>query len=376
MPIPTFSLRYPSEIIFGTNALNEIVPRLKPFKTIMIYASESATESYAFSRLIKQLQASKLNYYLAIGIAPEAPLSEVRRFIKYAREVNAEAIVGIGGGTIIDAAKVVAAIAPSKQTLNSLFSGKQALKQKGLFFMAIPTTAGAGSELTQNSVLLDTKNEVKRSIRSPFMLADVAVVDPDFTLSCPDSVTVFSGLDALTQAIESYLSKKANPISQEQALDAIRLMMANVIPATLHCSDPLYRSPLALGSLLSGMAFSQTGLGAVHAFAHPIGARYDIPHGLICAALLRDVLDLNYDAIEKKLEQIALACGLGPSAKCFLTTLNDLFEKLQVPNLKALGITVNDIDYIVANCRSNSMLTNPRELTEEQIKAFFQKILK
>ena len=212
--------------------------------------------------------------------------------IKIARKKKSDVVIGLGGGSAMDAAKAIASLARQSGTIWEYHSGKK-IEKEGLPFVAIPTTAWTGAEITNNSVLTDRKVSLKKSIRSPYMIARVALVDPDLTLFLPSQVTAYTGMDAFTQALESYVTRTSNPITDTLALQAIEIIFQNLPQAVANGKDAETRGKMALGSLLSAMAFSNSGLGAVHGLAHPIGARFGVPHGLACAILLPHVIGFN-----------------------------------------------------------------------------------
>ena len=212
------------------------------------------------------------------------------RLIRAGRDFRAECVVAVGGGSVMDSAKAAAALIPLDGWCADYFSGEREIPGKGLFFAALPTTAGTGAEITNNSVLTDPATKIKKSLRHPSMVADLAIDDPMLPLSCAPSLTAASGLDAFVQAFESCTSPKANTATRALAYAAIRRIRESLIPA-FRCPDDIEaRSGMCEGSLLSAMAFSQTGLGAIHGLAHPIGSLLHVPHGKACATLIPAVV--------------------------------------------------------------------------------------
>ena len=231
----------------------------------------------------------------------------------------------------------------------------------------MPTTAGTGTEVTCNSVLTDVERMEKKSLRSPHMLARVALVDAELTVSQPPGLTAWTGLDALTQAVESYICLKAHDVSRALAAAAVRQLLAFLPTAVREGANRVAREAVAEGSLLSGMAFSQSGLGAVHGLAHPLGLALDLPHGLTCAILLPHILRLNMAACPAALDMLAAGVGVGGRA-ALVERIATLCRELGVPStFGRCGLTPAKFPQILAACRSASMKSNPRHLSDEEI---------
>lgn len=363
-----FTLNYPPRIIFGVGRSKEL-PELLPdhVSGVLMVVGDHFADSGAAAALAASLRPRRVE--LAIGIKPEPPLSEVDRLVGIGRDVGIDAVVAVGGGSVIDAAKAAAAIIPAGGSVREYFDGERRISGKGLFFAALPTTAGTGAEVTKNAVLTDRGSKIKKSIRHPLMTADLAVVDPSLTLDCPSALTAASGLDALTQAIESFVSLNANPVSRALARDAVGLLFPN-LPRVYHAPDGIAaRTAMAAGSLLSAMAFSQSGLGAAHGLAHPIGSLLDIPHGLACAVLLVPVCRFNSPEKAADYAELASACGLDGGGPGFIEALDDLVSALDITaDFASFGLSEKHFPFIVANCRSNSMKGNPRFMSDEEVK--------
>ncbi|MBN2449112.1 MAG: iron-containing alcohol dehydrogenase [Lentisphaeria bacterium] len=305
----------------------------------------------------------------------DPPLECVDALIGRLRETSAQAVLAVGGGSVLDAAKTAATIAPRGERVRPYFEGSEAIPCPGLPVVALPTTAGTGAEMTQNAVLSDhERGGVKKSLRSPFMVPSGAIVDPELTLSMPPELTAHCGMDALTQAIESYLSRAANTVTQMLAAEATRLLLGNLRDTCRNGHYMALRSRVAEGSLLSAMAFSQSGLGAVHGLAHPIGHALKLAHGLTCAILLPHILEFNASACGEHLERLAAATGTGGTPG-FLEAVHGLCAGLEIPeNFAAYGLKDVDPDSILVHCRSGSMKTNPRLMTDEDILSLLKRL--
>jgi len=276
---------------------------------------------------------------------------------------------------VIDAAKAAAAIIPLDGETSDYFYNKKSITGQGLFFAALPTTAGTGTEATPNSVLTDPETEIKKSIRHDNMFPNLAIIDPELTYSCPRDLTAHSGLDALTQAIESYISRDANSVSKALAAKATQLIF-NALPIV--CADlknQSARNDMAEGSMITALAFAQSGLGSVHGLGHPIGSKLHVPHGLCCAVLLPKILRWNQDFCSEALNKLALSCGCA-NGNDFITQIEKLCKNLGIPdNFREFGISSDIFPFVLKNCRSGSMRSNPRHFEDNEILEILESLL-
>ncbi len=371
-----FTLLYPPKIIFGCGKLSDLGKEVRAFgKEVLLVTGRSAIrKSGTLDRALDILKSSGVDAVLFEKIESDPSLKTVDEGTKLARDEKCDAVIGIGGGSPIDAAKAIASMAKQPATIWDYHAGRE-VEREGLPFIAVPTTAGTGAEITKNAVLSDTVKLVKKSVRSPFMVAKVAIVDPELTLSLPPDVTAYTGMDALTQAIESYVTKSSNPFTENLALRAIELIYHN-LPDAVRCGDDIrIREKVALGSLLSAMAFSNSGLGAVHGLAHPIGVRFKVPHGLACAVLLPHVMELNTEAKPGKFDDIAAVIGCGKAEET-PGAIRELLKTIGIPdNFRDRGISEDDLPTIIAGSKSSSMSKNPRALSDQEIEELMQKVM-
>jgi alcohol dehydrogenase class IV len=226
-----------------------------------------------------------------------------------ARTHKVDGVLGIGGGSAIDAAKLVAALVDSEQTVPEVF-GIDRLTERKLPLVCLPTTAGTGAEVSPNAILLDESNALKKGVVSPYLVPDAAYIDPQLTWTVPPAVTAATGLDALTHCIEAYANKSAHPLVDTYALQGIRLISANLVRAVRDGSDAEARAALSLGSLYGGLCLGPVNTAAVHALAYPLGGRFQIPHGVSNALLLPHVLRFNFSAAAERYADIAAALGV------------------------------------------------------------------
>jgi alcohol dehydrogenase class IV len=312
-------------------------------------------------------------------VAAEPDLDLIRAGVAQCREAHADVVIATGGGSALDAAKAIAILATNPgDPLEYLEVVGRALpfSHNALPCVAVPTTAGTGSEVTRNAVLGSPEHGVKASLRHASMLPRVAVLDPVLTLDLPCSVTVASGLDALTQLIEPYVSARANPLTDAICLDGIRRVATALPRAVRNPADIDARSEMLYASLLGGIALSNAGLGVIHGFAGPVGGRYRAPHGAVCAALLPYGVAANLGALREQGASVdryanvgaALTGRDGASADDAVTALLELCGGLGVPGLATFGITEDALDSLAAQAaKASSMKANPVTLRHEQL---------
>lgn len=318
----------------------------------------------------------------AYPVGGEPTVEAIRQGIAAAREHGAEAVLGLGGGSALDAAKAIAALADHgtdpMEHLEVVGAGRP-LTRPGLPCLAVPTTAGTGSEVTRNAVL--SVGALKASLRSPTLLPRVALVDPDLLVGAPPATVAASGSDALSQLVEPYLSLRANPVTDALALAGIRRSARSLARAGRDGldDDPPGREDLALASLLGGLCLANAGLGAVHGLAAVLGARYAAPHGAVCAALLGPVVEGNLAALRARdsahpilarFADLAAALTGRPDATADEAGrwLADLRIGLGVPGLGGYGMGEADLPELVAQARlASSMQANPVQLTDDEL---------
>ncbi|MBQ9776309.1 MAG: iron-containing alcohol dehydrogenase [Lentisphaeria bacterium] len=356
-----YSLSYPGKIIFGNGERRQL-PSLLPAGAVLVICGRHSRKRIA-DELLPLLNGRKTE--LLSDINPEVPISDVIRACDAARRICASAVIGWGGGSAIDCAKAVAALAPCDGNAADYFYGRKKISSKGLFFAALPTTAGTGAEVTGNAVICDPETGIKQSLRGVGMVADLAIVDPELTFDCPPRVTAASGMDALTQGLESLISKKADTVSSALALQAVKRLFFHLEDACRNI--PAAREAVAEGSMLAGLAFSSSGLGAVHGIGHPLGSICHIPHGVCCALLLPVILKWNYSVCREKLDAIAAELGLA-DGNALISAITALNGRLGIPaNARSYGLSAEKFDFIVRNSRSGSMKCNPRDLSDADI---------
>lgn len=367
-------------ILFGAGAVAGAGKLIRPWgkRALVVTGSHPARADY----LVKLLVDVGIDV-TAFTVAHEPSVDTIRQGLAAVADARAEVIVGFGGGSVIDTAKAIAGLAtnPGEMTdyLEVVGAGKP-LVEPALPWMAIPTTAGTGAEVTRNAVIAVPQHRVKVSLRSPFLLAQAAVVDPELTLELPASVTATTGMDALTQLIEAYVCNRTNPLVDPLCVAGIPKAVRALETVGESPSDISARTDLSQAAMWSGLALANAGLGAVHGFAGPIGGMFAIPHGAVCAALLAPVMRANIKALRlrggsghaalARYEEIARWLTGRPEARAEEGAQHAaaLVAKLQIPKLSSFGLGQADIPAVIAQARqASSMKANPLVLTDEEL---------
>ena len=320
---------------------------------------------------------------------PEEPTTQLAlAAVEEARRQICDVVIGMGGGSVLDTGKVVAALLTNSGQLMDYLEviGKgQPLKRKSAPFVAIPTTAGTGTEVTSNSVLDSPEHRVKVSMRSPYMLPDLALIDPELTYSMPGRITAVTGLDAFTQLLEAFVSVHANPLTDGICREGLQRAARSLKRVYLDGQDVAARRDMCLASLFGGLALANAKLGAVHGIAGPLGGMYHAAHGALCAGLLPFVMEANIEALESRasnspaldryIEVARLVTGL-PAARAAdgIAWVRNLCVQLEIKPLAAYGIEEKDFTDIVVKARkASSMKGNPIELTQEELREILHK---
>ena len=380
-----FTFLNPPKIEFGRNKVMQLPIAIKKYglDSLIVTGKTFLKKSGLIDKISSLLMENNINFTIFNEVEPEPSIETIDKGIRLGRDKKINSVVGIGGGSVLDVAKAIAGMIPQDIKSVREHVGKN-LTKKGIPFIALPTTAGTGSEITKNSVIIDRKRDVKESIlRDPQLIAKVVIVDPDLTVSMPPKITAASGADALTQAIECYVSKTTNEFSNTLALRAIKLLAANLKGVFLDGNDIIKRENVALGSLMSALAFSNGGLGAVHGLAHPIGYLFDVPHGVICGLLLPHVMEFNKNTKPQEFAEIgeALNPNLINSSQTDkilggISFIKKLLVDLELPTrLSELGIKKTDIKNIVDRTGGSSLMKNPRETSKELLEKLLLKAM-
>ncbi|MGO9017219.1 MAG: iron-containing alcohol dehydrogenase [Syntrophobacteraceae bacterium] len=374
-----FEFTTANRILFGPGTLREVASiAVHLGNRALIVTGRSPDRA---STLVSQLESKGISVF-SFTVGSEPTLETVQSGAGEARANGCEFIAGFGGGSVIDTGKAIAALLANKGELLDYLEviGKgRPLTEPSLPYIAIPTTAGTGSEVTRNAVLASPEHRVKVSLRSPYMLPRAAVIDPELTRSLPPSVTAATGLDALTQLIEPYVCNSPNPLTDALCREGIRRVSTSLRRAWLDGDDLNARTDMSLASLFSGMALANAKLGAVHGLAGPLGGVLSAPHGAICARLLPFVMETNLKSIEKRapgspaLPRYSAVARLltgeeaaGPADG--VLWLQSLCREFEIPTLSRQGLSRQMIPAIANQAmRSSSMKGNPIEVNELEL---------
>lgn len=303
--------RLPQEIYFGPGEGKRVGEHLRRFgkRPLVVVGKRFAQESGILDEVLQSLSSASCEAVVFSGVPPEPTLEVVDEGVKVARESRCDSVVALGGGSVLDCGKAIAGVVPNGESVVPYFEGAPLL-HPALPWIAMPTTAGTGSEMTNNAVLTDASRKLKKSVRSPLLVARVALIDPTYTYSLSPYRTAVSGVDALVQAIEAYTSPHANVITDVLALEAIRLLWEYLPQVVRDGKNPFFRKQVAKGSMLSAMAFANASSGPCHGLAHMVGPEFDIPHGEACGILLPPVIRFNAQVLEERYQSIAKCVGL------------------------------------------------------------------
>ena len=378
----TFDFATAGRILFGGGVVSQLADHARTMGGRVLVVTGASPER------AKPLVAGLDCVFFAVPGEPA--VDTIRQGVAAARDAGCEMVIAIGGGSAIDAGKALAALLANPgdplDYLEVIGRGRP-LANASVPFLAVPTTAGTGSEVTRNAVLASPEHRVKASLRSPHMLPRMALVDPDLTLDLPPALTASTGLDALTQLIEPYVSVRANPMTDLFCVDGISRAAEALPRVWSNPRDPEARSSMSMASLLGGLSLANAGLGAVHGFAAPIGGMFPAPHGAVCAAVLPHAMAVNIQALRQRAsenralaryEEIARMVTRRPqaSAEDGVQWIADLCKKLEIPPLRAYGVKAADLDVLVEKAaNASSMKANPLTLTGDELREIAERAL-
>lgn len=389
MDFSPFSISRLPRIVFGRGTLSEVPALAAKYgkRVLLVTGKQSFFGTERWETFIQVLASKQITWrHLTVSGEPSPQL--VDDAVALFRPEGIQAVIAIGGGSVLDAAKAVAGLLPHGNSVMDHLEGVgKNIPYSGPStpFIAVPTTAGTGSEATKNSVLsVQGRGGFKKSFRDECLIPEYAVVDPDLLSTCSRELLAADGMDAFTQLLESYVSVKANPFVDALAWSGMTAVKAGLF-AAWEGTEPTAgegRAAMAYASLLSGITLAQAGLGSVHGLASPLGAFFPIPHGVVCGTLVAAATEINIKAMlardpgNKSLSKYAQVGRLlsgndelsdESAYKQLIALLNDWSERLQLPRLSRYGIGADDLPHIVANSRGSSMLTNPVVLTDGEI---------
>ncbi len=371
------------KIITGIGSVSTLPQEIKLLggKRIFIFTDEGIVRAGICEQVLSILEGAVESVSVFEKVPPEPPLETIHECLKLAREAECDLIIGLGGGSAMDVAKIISVLLTNDKSLDQMI-GVNLVDKRGLPKILIPTSAGTGSEVTPIVILTDQAENLKKGVVSDFLFPETAILDPELTISLPPGATAASGMDALIHAVEAYTSVNATPMTDHLAERAIELVAANIRSAWANGSNLEARMNMLEGSLLAGQAFANAGVTAVHAFAYPLGGEFHVPHGVSNAVMLCAVLRFNMIANLKKFAALGrLLCPDVTStdskvvAEAGIHFLEGLIVDLQLPRtLQELHVPQDAIPRMAEGVMKVTRLlaNNPRKITLEDAKKIYQ----
>lgn len=381
--IASFSFIFPTEIRYGEGVVSGLPEELKRnnIGTVLVMTDPVIAGQPFAADILDKLSRAGIRTAVFDKVEPNPKDRNVAEAVNKAVEMNAEAIVALGGGSPIDCAKAVSVVTALGGEVKD-YEDPSRIKPPVLPLYTIPTTAGTGSEVTFGSVITDTSEHFKFTIKSPVLAPRAAFIDPLYTHSKPPMLTAATGLDALTHAIEAYTAKAANPLSDACALYAVELINRHLITTVRQPENSEARAGMMTGSLLAGMAFSHSDVGSVHCIAEAMGGKFDTPHGICNAIALPAVMEYNLDFAEEEYARVASAMGfqfesLREGAELAVSRVKELVRETGLPGFSSFGAEEADFQELAEKSeRNGSNKDNPRPMTAEDYKAVLNRLVK
>jgi len=385
MMTQTYQFKAPSMIVNGPGAAKEVGSFAKGLgKKALIVTDTNLEKIGLLNEIKKSLEVAGVPLAIYDKVVTEPTMDYTEEGLKVFKEAQADFLIAVGGGSPIDAAKAISALATNPGKISD-FMGANKIPKPGVPIIAIPTTAGTGSEVTQFTIITDTTKDVKMLIASPQVMPRVALVDPLMTLQMPPGITAATGLDALTHAIEAYVSVKAQPLTDILALQAIRIISANLRQAWSNGDNLEARTNMMIASLEAGLAFSNSSVALVHGMARPIGAYFHVAHGISNAALLPTVMEFSilgnprrYADITEAMGEITAGLSVLGAAYLAAEAVKRLNGDLKIPTLRYLGVEEKKFNSVVEQMAKDALASgspgnNPRKATKEEIVELYRK---
>ena len=382
-----FEFSTATRIIFGAGKLRAAGAMVKTAgKRPLVVTGKNVDRAAPLFNLLRENGIESATF----SVTGEPTIQTVRDGVDFAHHKGCDWVIAIGGGSVIDAGKAIAAMMTNPGDVLEyveIIGQGRALTAQSARLLAIPTTAGTGSEVTRNAVLASPDHKLKVSLRSDKMIPGVALIDPELTYDLPPAITSSTGLDALTQLIEPYVSLRANPMTDALCVEGIQRIACSFRAVVDNGRNAPARADMSVASLFGGMALANAGLGAVHGFAGPIGGMFSAPHGEICAALLPDVMEINLRAVRERpgdslaserFDHIArlLTGDSHATANGGIVWIRQLVSDFKIPRLARHGIAAGDFPEIVKNAKNaSSMKANPVTLTDTELTEILQRAL-
>lgn len=382
MQAEDYTFLMPTKVESGVNSSVRTGELIQPLvqNKVLVVTDKGIRAAKLIDGILRSLDKQGIKYDIFDEVEPNPSAETIHQGLDVLRETHSDAVLAVGGGSSIDTAKGIAVMATNEGHILD-YEGVGKVQHQPLPIIAVPTTAGTGSEVTASTIVTNKKTLFKAAIISPHIFPKLAILDPVLTLRCPRDITAATGMDALTHAIESYTSKTATPVSEALALQAMKLISQSLLKAYFVGTDIHSRNTMLTASMLAGFAFSQSRLGNVHAISQSFGGVFNIPHGIANATLLPFVLKFNLPACPEKMKDIAEALGQDVSGltameagEKVLQAVIDMNKALNIPdNIKDLGVKLERMPQLVEDSmRSGNVLVNPRLTTADDIQTIIE----
>ena len=360
----------PGKVTFGVGSFKNLPADLIELNAKRVFVLTFQEIHAAINPVLSDIKLSGIEVKEDLSVRQEPTVSDFNRVFESVEQFNPDLILGIGGGSVLDVAKLVAALVNNKQTISEIFGISQ-LKSRSLKLVCVPTTSGTGSEMSPNAILLDENENLKKGIVSPFLVSDLTCIDPELTLSVPKSVTATTGIDAFTHCMEAYINKFSHPLVDTFALDGMKLIYKNLKKTVENGEDLEARSAVALGSMYGGMCLGPVNTTAIHALSYPLGSEFHIAHGLSNALLLTSVLEFNREVAIERYSVMARTIGIDEkdnekASLKFIEAMKKWLKDLNIPvGIAAINIPKEAIPQMAQAAITVQRLlkNNPREVT-------------
>jgi alcohol dehydrogenase len=377
-----FEFLLPTRIVFGNDVISQIGEEaIKIGKRALIVTDKGVLKTGYIQRIEQLLKDAGIKSEVFSEVDPNPRDKSVQKGFNKAMKFKTDLLVGVGGGSAIDTAKAIGVILQEGGKIQD-YEGLDMVKKPITPLIAVPTTAGTGTEVTFWSVITDTKRKFKMSVGSPLMAAKVALVDPLLTITLPKDITAFTGIDALVHAIEGYTSMLAQPVSDSLALSAIERISQNIRKAYANGNNVEARYNMMLGSMLAGISFGNSDVASVHCMGEAMGGLYDTPHGLSMAVCLPSCMEQNIISNPERFADIAYALGEDiegltdlEAARLSVVAVKSMLKDLNIPDAKSIGLKKKDLNNLAAAAAVNvSVESNPRILDKQDFLMMFQRV--
>lgn len=369
----------PGKLVFGNESLKNLASEVNLLGAKRVLVITFNEIRNVIAPVIAEIEASGIRIEVDYSIVNEPTVTDFTKLLEVATAFNPDVVIGIGGGSILDVSKLIAALIDNVQSVYDVF-GINVLQSRSKKLICVPTTSGTGSEMSPNAILLDEKENLKKGIISPYLVADITIIDPSLTLTVPSAITASTGIDAFTHCLEAYVNKFAHPVVDTFALDGMKLIFHNLKEAVENGDNLDARAAVAQGSMYGGMCLGPVNTTAIHALSYPLGSEYHIPHGLSNALLLPAVMEFNMQVSWQRYANIARLLGINGvddklAAQKLIEQVKMWMAELNIPaGISEINIPEDAIpDMAKAAITVQRLLkNNPREVSIEDAVSIYK----